>query len=145
MHAISDRVSCRKHSYIIHDVQGTNGGVTWTGLAASLAGGLLMGLVFWSMGAISPRLYTVPFQQEPAIGQWSLVVLGAAHVPLLQFCSILQCFCISPALQYSFIHFSACKHVGPKVADNMQWHSLIIIHTQPAACELLDERLLWHC
>ena len=36
-----------------------------------------MGLVFWSMGAISPRLYTVPFQQEPAIGQWSLVMLGA--------------------------------------------------------------------
>lgn len=35
-----------------------------------------MGLVFWSMGAISPRLYTVPFQQEPALGQWSLVILG---------------------------------------------------------------------
>lgn len=58
--------------------KGTNGGVTWTGLVASLAGGLFMGLVFWSMGAISPRLYTVPFQQEPAIGQWSLVMLGAA-------------------------------------------------------------------
>ncbi len=56
--------------------QGTNGGVTWTGFAASLAGGLLVGVVFWSMGAISPRLYTVPFQQEPAIGQWSLVILG---------------------------------------------------------------------
>ncbi len=37
-----------------------------------------MGLVFWSMGAISPRLYTVPFQQEPALGQWSLVLLGTA-------------------------------------------------------------------
>ena len=46
------------------------------GLAASLAGGAFMGLVFWSMGAISPRLYTVPFQQEPALGQWSLVFLG---------------------------------------------------------------------
>lgn len=58
--------------------KGTNGGVTVTGLAASVAGGLFMGLVFWSMGAISPRLYTVPFQQEPALGQWSLVLLGAA-------------------------------------------------------------------
>ena len=57
-------------------LQGVNGGVTWTGLAASVAGGMFMGLVFWSMGAISPRLYTVPFQQEPAIGQWSLVMLG---------------------------------------------------------------------
>lgn len=61
------------------EVQGTNGGVTVTGLAASVAGGLFMGLVFWSMGAISPRLYTVPFQQEPALGQWSLVLLGMIH------------------------------------------------------------------
>ena len=57
-------------------VQGTNGGVTLTGLAASLVGGLFTGLVFWSMGAVSPTLYTVPFQQEPAIGQWSLILLG---------------------------------------------------------------------
>lgn len=57
-------------------MQGTNGGVTLTGLAASLVGGLFTGLVFWSMGAVSPTLYTVPFQQEPAIGQWSLILLG---------------------------------------------------------------------
>ena len=68
-------------SCITGEVQGTNGGVTWAGLAASVAGGLFMGLVFWSMGAISPRLYTVPFQQEPALGQWSLVMLGT---PILQ-------------------------------------------------------------
>lgn len=66
------------------DLQGTNGGVTWTGLAASVAGGLFMGLVFWSMGAISPRLYTVPYQQEPALGQWSLVMLGKANCITLQ-------------------------------------------------------------
>lgn len=66
------------------DLQGTNGGVTWTGLAASVAGGLFMGLVFWSMGAISPRLYTVPYQQEPALGQWSLVMLGKANCIIFQ-------------------------------------------------------------
>lgn len=68
----------KAYQNLLFCVQGTNGGVTWTGLVASLAGGLFMGLVFWSMGAISPRLYTVPFQQEPAIGQWSLVMLGRA-------------------------------------------------------------------
>ena len=70
---------------IPRNLQGTNGGVTWTGLADSVAGGFFMGLVFWSMGAISPRLYTVPFQQEPALGQWSLVMLGTAH------CTNCQC------------------------------------------------------
>ena len=58
-----------------------------------------MGLVFWSMGAISPRLYTVPFQQEPALGQWSLVMLGAACCIVLQ-STVLTC-CPAHAVTFS--------------------------------------------
>lgn len=57
-------------------LQGTNGGVTRAGLLASVAGGAFIGLVFWSVAAVSPTLYTVPALQEPAIEQWSLVLLG---------------------------------------------------------------------
>lgn len=109
---------------VADDLQGTNGGVTWTGLAASVAGGLFMGLVFWSMGAISPRLYTVPFQQEPAIGQWSLVILGTAcctvlhntvftccHIQLQDYrCRSAPQFHVSTCLQaLLFVHLHACR------------------------------------
>ena len=45
-------------------------------LRCSVAGGLFIGLVFWSMAVIAPTLYRVPGMQEPAIGQWPLVFLG---------------------------------------------------------------------
>lgn len=52
---------------------GTNGGVTWVGTGASAAGGLVIGLTFWLLGALmrpSPRL--IP----DAPPQWPLILLG---------------------------------------------------------------------
>lgn len=118
---------------IRHDLQGTNGGVTWTGLAASIAGGLFMGLVFWSMGAISPRLYTVPFQQEPALGQWSLVMLGTAHYTNCQsnsvccHASVVTCYRCSHAhdamikrgLKALFVRLQTCSSLTSMHTDCM--------------------------
>lgn len=54
--------------------KGTNGGVTLVGLAASVAGGLLMGVVFYAAGAFSPS----GSHAAVAIRQWQLVPLGLA-------------------------------------------------------------------
>ena len=52
--------------------KGTNGGVTLVGLAASLAGGLCMGLTFFLAAVVSP---TGP-GRAVALQQWRLVPLG---------------------------------------------------------------------
>ena len=57
--------------------QGTNGGVTPLGLAASLAGGLFVGLVFYAAALVSPTLRALPGQAAAAARQWQLVPLGA--------------------------------------------------------------------
>ena len=55
---------------------GTNGGVSAVGTGASVAGGLLIGLVFYSLGlALAP---TPIAGAPPPAAQWPLVPLGAA-------------------------------------------------------------------
>ena len=53
---------------------GTNGGVSAMGTGASVAGGLLIGLVFWALGAVLQA--GTATQTTPP--QWPLVPLGAA-------------------------------------------------------------------
>lgn len=51
--------------------KGTNGGVTLTGIVASMAGGLFIGLVYWVASIISPTgLYNA------AAAQWQLIPYG---------------------------------------------------------------------
>ena len=57
-----------------HVPPGTNGGVSALGNAASAAGGLLIGAVFWGLGA----LLVGEEDAAAAPAQWPLVVLGAA-------------------------------------------------------------------
>ena len=52
---------------------GTNGGVTWMGTAASALGGLLIGAVFWAVGAALQ-----PPAPAGAPAQWPIVLVGAA-------------------------------------------------------------------
>jgi len=55
---------------------GTNGGVSIVGTGASIAGGLLIGLVFWVLGAaLQPAAAAAASPLPP---QWPLVPLGAA-------------------------------------------------------------------
>ena len=56
---------------------GTNGGVSVVGTGASVAGGLLIGLVFWVLGAaLQPAAAAAAASPLPP--QWPLVPLGAA-------------------------------------------------------------------
>ncbi len=54
--------------------KGTNGGVTFLGLAASLCGGLFIGAVFHVAGLVSPT------RGAPLAAQWRLMPLGAHGV-----------------------------------------------------------------
>lgn len=53
--------------------KGTNGGITLLGLAASVAGGLLVGTVFYAAGFLSPS-----GNYKLSVKQWVLIPLGLA-------------------------------------------------------------------
>ena len=57
-------------------LQGTNGGVTLLGAAASVAGGLFMGTISYVVGAVSPSIFTKAILFEAAAAQWQLIPLG---------------------------------------------------------------------
>jgi hypothetical protein len=59
-----------------HALQGVNGGVTLIGLLASVLGGLLMGIVFYAGGLISPGIRRSDVMFTAALHQWMLVPLG---------------------------------------------------------------------
>ena len=61
---------------IFGSVQGTNGGVTFLGIAASAAGGLFVGLVFYFGSLISPGIRRSDMLFAAAKQQWILIPLG---------------------------------------------------------------------
>lgn len=57
---------------------GTNGGVTLTGLSASVLGGMFVGIVFYLSALVSPTLWIFDTQRQIATQQWLLIVIGLA-------------------------------------------------------------------
>ena len=64
-------------------LQGTNGGVTLLGAAASVAGGLFVGTISYVVGAVSPSIFTKAILFEAAAAQWQLIPLGMCPGKLL--------------------------------------------------------------
>ena len=60
-------------------VQGTNGGVTLAGLAASTGGGLFVGLVFYAAVLACPGVAVDTALWEASLQQWILIPAGKAQ------------------------------------------------------------------
>lgn len=60
----------------VNRMQGTNGGVTLLGIAASAAGGIFMGVVFYLGSLISPGIQRSDILFAAANQQWILIPLG---------------------------------------------------------------------
>ena len=60
-------------------VQGTNGGVTLAGLAASTAGGLFVGLAFYAAVLACPGVAVDTALREAALQQWVLIPAGESR------------------------------------------------------------------
>ena len=71
-------------------LQGTNGGVTLLGCAASAAGGLFMGLVFYCGSIISPGIRGNDAMYAAAAQQWVLILLGECITVDQQYVAILS-------------------------------------------------------
>ena len=90
--------------------QGTNGGVTQLGLAASTAGGLFVGLMFYGAALASPTLLAMPGQAAAAARQWQLVPLGALCGGVLQLFPVVLLPARRPLLLYAYIVAGAPAH-----------------------------------
>jgi uncharacterized membrane protein len=135
--------------------KGTNGGVTWLGLAASALGGAFVGAIFYASALVSPTLLVLEGQQGVAVRQWLLILMGlAAGLTGSLIDSVL-----GATLQVSYVAFVTSLYITGIATCHCAYQDTVLFMACYSAvksskdcdtvavegCTYLQQYVMWHC